>query len=106
MDVRYEHDAWCAGLVHTNAERRRFSVSDSPSSSLAMWKQSVMASVVREKSSELNVSPSERFYIAHLVFQSTSRADDGKCQEGTLLGLLVLLLRSPQRRSSDVVAVR
>ena len=71
-----------------------------------MWKQSVVASVVREKSSELNVSPGERFYIAHLVFQSTSRADDGKCQEGTLLGLLVLLLRSPQRRSSDVVVVR
>ena len=34
-----------------------------------MWKQSVVASVVREKSSELNVSPGERFYIAHLVFQ-------------------------------------
>ena len=43
-----------------------------------MWKQSVVASVVREKSSELNVSPGERFYIAHLVFQSTSRADDDR----------------------------
>ena len=45
-----------------------------------MWKQSAVASVVREKSksSELNVSPGERFYIAHLVFQSTSRADDGR----------------------------
>ena len=37
-----------------------------------------MASVVQEKSSELNVSPSERFYMAYLVFQSTSRADDGR----------------------------
>ena len=33
-----------------------------------VWKQSVVASVVREKSSELNVSPGERFYIAHLRF--------------------------------------
>ena len=64
--------------AHTDVERRRFSVSDSPSSSSAMWKQSVVASVVREKSSELNVSPGERFYIAHLVFQSTSRADDSR----------------------------
>ena len=87
MDVRYEHDAWCAGLVHTDAERRRFSVSDSPSSSLAMWKQSVMASVVREKSSdrprsELNISPGERFYFAYLVFQSTSTTVGPWCVDG------------------------
>ena len=80
--------------AHTDVERRRFSVSDSPSSSSAMWKQSVVASVVREKSSELNVSPGERFYIAHLVFQSTSRADDGRRgrggSQGTTLALALL----------------
>ena len=69
-----------------------------------MWKQSVVASVVREKSSELNVSPGERFYIAYLVCQSTSRADDGRRgrrgSQGTTLALaLYYLYRVP----SDVV---
>ena len=73
------------------------SVSDPPSSSSAMWKQSVMASVRCERSrasSTLVRPPSERFYIAYLVFQSTSRADDGRRgrrgSQGTTLALALL----------------